>query len=389
VLSGGRLELGIGAGWVKQEYDQAGIPFDPPGVRVGRLEEAIRIIKGLWSGSPVTFAGRHYTITGMEGWPKPLQRPHPPIHIGAGGKRMLTFAARARPTASGLLPRPIPAAASTGSATARPSSPRKSAGCARRPGSASINWKLALLIWGVAVTDDRETAAAGLAAAHGLTAEQVLASPYFLIGGVERLVEGLPGAARTPQYLLLLIPPPAMWRRSRRSWRGWPDGNRSRHIPCRVATGTKEKRIMATFPERPLGEVYTHGYGEPGRRHMSQRTAETNAAFLLPHLRPGMRPASTFGCGPGSITVGLAHYLTARRGWSVWTSAPAQIEAAPRAGRCGGCDQRAVSRSARSTPSPSPTAAFDAAFARSVLEHLADPIAALREVRRVPENRVG
>ena len=84
VLSDGRLEFGIGAGWKKQEYDQAGIPFDPPGMRVERMQEAVRIIKGLWGDGPLTFTGQHYTIQALENWPKPVQRPHPPIHIGAG-----------------------------------------------------------------------------------------------------------------------------------------------------------------------------------------------------------------------------------------------------------------------------------------------------------------
>src|SRR4051812_35806180 len=94
VLSGGRLEFMIGAGWMKTEYDAIGIPFDPPGVRVGRLEEAVQIIKGLWADGPFRFSGRHYTISGLDGVPKPLQRPHPRIFVGGGGKRLLSMAAR-------------------------------------------------------------------------------------------------------------------------------------------------------------------------------------------------------------------------------------------------------------------------------------------------------
>ena len=94
VLSGGRLVMGIGAGWKRAEYDQAGIPFDRAGVRVSRMIESLRVIKGLWADDPFTFAGEHYRIDALEGWPKPLQRPHPPILIGAGGRRLLSFAAR-------------------------------------------------------------------------------------------------------------------------------------------------------------------------------------------------------------------------------------------------------------------------------------------------------
>jgi len=104
VLSGGRLELGIGAGWMKPEYDQAGIPFDRASERIGRMEEGVQIIKGLFADGPVDFAGHYYTITGLEGFPKPVQRPHPPLHIGGGGQRLLSLAAREADIV-GFLPR--------------------------------------------------------------------------------------------------------------------------------------------------------------------------------------------------------------------------------------------------------------------------------------------
>ena len=66
-LSGGRAELGIGAGWLRTEYEQAGLAFDRAGVRIDRLEEAVRVIKGLWADQPLTFTGAHYQITGYDG----------------------------------------------------------------------------------------------------------------------------------------------------------------------------------------------------------------------------------------------------------------------------------------------------------------------------------
>ena len=93
-LSGGRVEIGLGAGWNKPEHDAIGIPFEPVGVRIKRLTEAIAIIKGCFADGPFSFAGEHYTITDHEGVPKPVQRPHPPIFLGGGGKRLLTLAAR-------------------------------------------------------------------------------------------------------------------------------------------------------------------------------------------------------------------------------------------------------------------------------------------------------
>ncbi len=95
VLSGGRLELGIGAGWRVQDYAQLGIPYDRPGVRVERMREAVRIIKRLLtSEDALDFTGKHYHLKRARVWPRPLQRPHPPIVIGAGGPRMLAIAAR-------------------------------------------------------------------------------------------------------------------------------------------------------------------------------------------------------------------------------------------------------------------------------------------------------
>jgi probable F420-dependent oxidoreductase len=94
VLSNGRFELGLGAGWAKAEYQQGGMRFDPPGTRISRLEEAVRVIKGLFASDPLTFAGSHYKIDELNGFPKPIRRPHPPILIGGSGKRMLALAAR-------------------------------------------------------------------------------------------------------------------------------------------------------------------------------------------------------------------------------------------------------------------------------------------------------
>jgi probable F420-dependent oxidoreductase len=106
VLSEGRLELGLGAGWHKEEYDAVGIPFDPPGVRVSRLEESVEILLKLFEGGPVQFEGDHYRIDGHEGLPLPVQRPIP-LLIGGGGPRMLKLAAR-RAQILGLVPPSLP-----------------------------------------------------------------------------------------------------------------------------------------------------------------------------------------------------------------------------------------------------------------------------------------
>jgi probable F420-dependent oxidoreductase len=107
VLSGGRLELGLGAGWLRDEYERAGLPFDPAGVRVDRLQEAIVILKLLLSGRAATFQGDHYSVADLTTFPVPVQRPHPPILVGAGSRRMLGIAGRHADIVN-ILPKALP-----------------------------------------------------------------------------------------------------------------------------------------------------------------------------------------------------------------------------------------------------------------------------------------
>ncbi|MBV9326491.1 MAG: LLM class flavin-dependent oxidoreductase [Chloroflexi bacterium] len=140
VLSGGRFEFGFGAGYQKSEYDRVGIRFDPPAVRLGRFEEAVQVLKGLWADGPLTFKGEHYAITEYDSQPKPLQRPHPPILIGAGGRRLLSLAAREADTV-GILPRSR--SAGTGldrSEETEASVPIRSSGCVRPLPIDSMSW---------------------------------------------------------------------------------------------------------------------------------------------------------------------------------------------------------------------------------------------------------
>jgi probable F420-dependent oxidoreductase len=94
VLSEGRLDVAMGAGWNEAEYAAVGIPFDAAAIRSERLGEAIAILKGCFADGPFTFVGRYYRITEHDGGPKPVQRPHPPFMIGGGGRRTLSLAAR-------------------------------------------------------------------------------------------------------------------------------------------------------------------------------------------------------------------------------------------------------------------------------------------------------
>ncbi|MBV9661014.1 MAG: TIGR03621 family F420-dependent LLM class oxidoreductase, partial [Acidimicrobiales bacterium] len=95
VFSGGRLEIGLGAGWIVKEYEGMGIPFDSAGERISRLEETIQLVRACMGDGPVEFHGSHgVTASGFEATPKPLQRPCPPISVGGGGPKVLAMAAR-------------------------------------------------------------------------------------------------------------------------------------------------------------------------------------------------------------------------------------------------------------------------------------------------------
>src|SRR5262249_50328667 len=93
VMSGGRMELGIGAGWLAQEYDAYGFDFPPASVRLAQLREALQIAKALWTGAAVDYAGTHYPLRGAGCLPRPVQGPRPPIRVGGGGDGLLAVAA--------------------------------------------------------------------------------------------------------------------------------------------------------------------------------------------------------------------------------------------------------------------------------------------------------
>ena len=94
VLSEGRLDVAIGAGWNRAEYEAIGMSFDATPLRQARLIEAVTVLKGCFADGPFSFDGEHYTITEYDAYPKPIQKPHPPFLIGGGGRRTLSLAAR-------------------------------------------------------------------------------------------------------------------------------------------------------------------------------------------------------------------------------------------------------------------------------------------------------
>ncbi|MGI8857960.1 MAG: TIGR03621 family F420-dependent LLM class oxidoreductase, partial [Thermomicrobiales bacterium] len=190
LLSDGRFELGLGAGWMQMDYDRAGIPFDPPAMRVDRLIESVRIIRSLFGQTPMTFSGEHYTIADLPGFPTPVQRPHPPILIGAGGRRMAAFAAREADIVS-LVAR-LSAPNTLSLADLSPAIvDEKIAWVREAAGERFDALELHILIQRVIVTDDRDGAAASLGADWGIPVDVALASPYLLIGTVEEIADAV------------------------------------------------------------------------------------------------------------------------------------------------------------------------------------------------------
>jgi probable F420-dependent oxidoreductase len=196
VLSGGRLEFGIGAGWNRPaDYDPTGIPFDSAGVRISRLAEAVRLIKALYVGGPVTLTGEHYSIKELTLPPSPIQRPYPPIFIGGGGQRMLSLAAREADIV-GLVPRTrtdgqgLDHQEAGATATDRQVAWIREAAGDRFP-SIEIN----TCVFSTVVTDDRRQAAEHLARngrlVAGMTPEQILDLPHVLLGSLDQMVDNL------------------------------------------------------------------------------------------------------------------------------------------------------------------------------------------------------
>ena len=193
MLTDGRLELGLGAGYVRAEYDQAGLRFDRGGIRVGRLAESVTIIKGLLGGGEVTFAGEHYRVTGHKIYPLPVQHPHPPIIIGGNGLRLLALAAKEANTVN------LTGITFTQGGTVHDMSGWKVAGIDERmrvvreaAGPRFDRLELSAQIQRVIVTENRRETAEELQKTwKQLSVEEILEAPFVLLGTVDEMVEAL------------------------------------------------------------------------------------------------------------------------------------------------------------------------------------------------------
>jgi probable F420-dependent oxidoreductase len=188
----GRLEVGIGAGWMKSDYDESGMPYDSPGTRIDRMVEGLAIMKGLWSQSTFSFEGAHYTIANAQGLPRPYSQPHPPILIGGGGRRVLGIAAR---EADIVGVNPNLKAGYVGpevAQEARPAKYRERIQWVREAaGDRFDDIELQVLTFFVQIVPNREEVAAGMAPMFGVEADEALEIPLALVGTVDQLVDTL------------------------------------------------------------------------------------------------------------------------------------------------------------------------------------------------------
>lgn len=192
VVSEGRVEFGIGAGWMTADYEQLGLPMDRPGVRVERLEEAVRLVKALWEGDGVTFEGDHYRLRDARCLPRPVQRPRPPVMVAGGGRRVLGVAAR---EADIVGFNTLLAAGHVGPETARAALAdrfRQRVGWVReaagdRFDGLELQCYTAFCLVGV----DPHATAAAMAPGFGITPHDALDVPIVLVGGVDHLCETL------------------------------------------------------------------------------------------------------------------------------------------------------------------------------------------------------
>jgi len=192
LMSEGRVEFGIGAGWMKSDYDESGLAYDRPGVRIDRMVEGIEIMRQMWRDGTATFAGEHYRVTGAQGLPRCHRGGGPKLVIGGGGRRVLSIAAR---EADIVGVNPNLSAGYVGPEVAKSSTApyyRERIGWIREAaGDRFDDLELQCLTFMVAVTDDRQAMFDNMAPMFGITPAEAAEVPLALAGTVDQIVETL------------------------------------------------------------------------------------------------------------------------------------------------------------------------------------------------------
>ena len=191
LLTEGRLEIGLGAGWMISDYEEAGIPYDSPKVRIDRFIEGVAVIRGAMAEGSFSFSGDHYTITNYNGQPKPMQA-RPPLLIGGGGKRVLSYAAREADIIgiNGTMTAGVVGPEALSTMTAE--SVDEKVAIVAAAGAHRINdIEMNIRTFFVKVTNDRAATVDGISSMFGVSKDMIDASPFALIGSVEECIEQL------------------------------------------------------------------------------------------------------------------------------------------------------------------------------------------------------
>jgi len=193
LLSEGRLEFGIGAGWMTVDYEKAGMVLDRPGVRIDRLRESVAVLKGLWGEGPFTLHGDHYTVTDLDGDPKPHRPGGPKLVIGGGGPKVLAFAAQQADIVginanlhSGVANDP-----STAPSMNPANTDDKLRWVREAAGDRYADIEIQVLSGFFHLTKDARSVAEAMAPAFAATPDEVLDSPVGLVGTLDEMMESL------------------------------------------------------------------------------------------------------------------------------------------------------------------------------------------------------
>jgi probable F420-dependent oxidoreductase len=193
VLSDGRLELSLGAGWMRTDYEEAGIAYDTPRVRVERFEESVQVLQGLLrTDGPFSFDGAYYRVHEHTLRPRSVQQPGPPLIIGGGGRRVLSFAARH----ADIVSINVNLREGTGGVETAPNaSPERTrekvAWVKEAAGPRFDDLELNALIGFVMITDDAAGIAEAMAPSFGIPADDALHVPLALLGTLDEMAEEL------------------------------------------------------------------------------------------------------------------------------------------------------------------------------------------------------
>jgi probable F420-dependent oxidoreductase len=210
--SAGRLEVGLGAGWKRSDYDEAGLDYDRPGVRIERMGEALDVMRALWSSTdPVHYTGAHYRIDGAVGTPPPWRPGGPPVCIGGGGRRILSLAARAADIVSFNATLSAGELGGDTAASATPSAFDEKVGWVRdAAGERLASLELQCHCPFVMLTGERTAVAERMASAFGLEPGEALDVPLVLLGTVEELCDTIEQRRARYGFTYWVVPDDAM-----------------------------------------------------------------------------------------------------------------------------------------------------------------------------------